>query len=384
MPSSMHWTIPLLSMVCLVGLSHSRPSWDLEIGPGRTMLESTTRHNDEIVLRDCLVLYRSQGFNLRSAFDSFAGYLKRVKVPFDFLSELSEATFLLKDNNLTYTRKKRMALEGIINNIVDLFNVTKNDLGIKTLPEVAFHLNTWDTGYPDANSLAKGKIERFCLHDADVNYVACSGTIALPIHGNQDLNLLADYLQESMVLNSTSWNKRKDQAVWRGGNNQHRGERSKLMQIARASGGLIDASFSYLPWSKFVSYKVIIAVDGFGPFSGAFKRALLSGSPIVQVGHYAGYGEWFEPLLQPYVHYVPCRFDMGDLVEKVKWLLHDKKAAVSIAKNAAAAARFLFQKKSITCYTYAALSYWSSVEDISLPSKGLPFKAGSTITTVPL
>lgn len=273
---------------------------------------------------------------------------------------------------------------GVVNNMVKLFNMTKNHLGIQTLPEVAFHVNTGDSGTPKATGHSTGLSERFCLHEVDVSYIACSGTIALPIHKNQDPNLLDEYLNESEALNTTNWLERKDQAVWRGGKNQHRGERSRLMQVASSSGGLIDASYRYLPWSAFVSYKVIIAVDGFGPFSGLFKRALLSGSPIVQVGHYAGYGEWFEPMLQPFVHYVPARFDMGDVMEKVKWILNNPVAASTIARNAATAGRFLFQKKSIACYTYSALSYWSEIEKIKLIGADSPLTPRSKIIQISL
>lgn len=338
--------------------------------------------SDEAIYLECLDLYRSQGFDLRHTFGAFAGYLEQAQLPFDFRSNISEATFHLQGSKLIYARKNKVAIEQVINSIVDLFKITKSFLGVRSFPEVAFHVNTWDTGYPDATSLAKGNFERFCLHDADVNYVACSGTIALPVHGNQDLKLLGNHVRESYKLQSISWSQRKDRAVWRGGNNQHRGERSRLMQVARSSGGLIDASFSYLPWQQLVSYKVIIAVDGFGPFSGVFKRALLSGSPIVQVGHYAGYGEWYEPMLLPYVHYVPARFDMGDLIEKVKWLLNDSTAAVTIADNAAKAARFLFQKKSIACYTFAAVTYWSSIEHMNSTKVELPTGADRKVITV--
>lgn len=350
----------------------------------RTGQQLSKIQRDKFVLRRCLDSYRSRGLDLHRTFNAFAGYLETARVPFDFQSNLSEGTFLLKDNRLTYVRKEKMALEGMINIVVNLFSMTKDFLRIHNLPEVAFHLNTWDTGYPDAPSLAEGRFERFCLHYADVNYVACSGTIALPTHGNQDLSLLAKYVNESNSFTFNTWNQKKNQAIWRGGDNQHRGERSKLLQIAHSSGGLIDASFQYLSWNEFVSYKVIIAVDGFGPFSGLFKRALLSGSPIVQVEHYAGYGEWFEPMLQPYVHYVPARFDMGDLMEKVKWLLNDPVASTTIAKNAATVAKYLFAKKSIACYTYAALSYWSNIQGLNMTNTDPPFHAGSKIIDVSL
>jgi hypothetical protein len=29
--------------------------------------------------------------------------------------------------------------------------------------------------------------------------------------------------------------------------------------------------------------------------------------------------EWFEPYFEPWTHYVPMRFDLSDLWEKVEW-----------------------------------------------------------------
>ena len=363
---------------------HARKLWSERSNDAWSGTGASANAGDAVVLQECLDQYRRRGFDLERTFDAFAGYLKQAHIPFDFESKMSEGTFLLNQNKITYIKNRSMTHGGIVNNMVKLFNMTKNHLGIQTLPEVAFHVNTGDSGTPKATGDSTRQSERFCLHAVDVSYIACSGTIALPIHGNQDPSLLDEYLNESEALNTTNWPERKNQAVWRGGKNQHRGERSHLMQVASSSGGLIDASYRYLPWSAFVSYKVIIAVDGFGPFSGLFKRALLSGSPIVQVGHYAGNGEWFEPMLQPFVHYVPARFDMGDLVEKVKWILNNPVVASTIARNAATAGRFLFLKKSIACYTYSALSYWSEIETIKLIGANSPLTPRSKIIQVSL
>lgn len=361
---------------------HARKLWSERSNDAWSGTGASADPGDAVVLQECLDQYRRRGFDLERTFDAFAGYLKQAHVPFDFESKMSEGTFLLNQNKITYIENKDMVHGGVVDNVVKLFNTTKRHLGIQTLPRVAFHVNTEDSGIPGVKGPSTELSEKFCLHEADVNYVACSGTIALPIHGNQDLDLLAMYLNESRTLTPTSWDEKKNQAIWRGGNNQHRGERSRLLQIARSSNGLLDASFRYLSWNEFVSYKVIVAVDGFGPFSGVFKRALLSGSPIVQVGHFAGYGEWYEPMLQPYVHYVPARFDMGDLIEKIKWLLHDPTAAITIANNAATAAKFLFERNSVACYTYAALSYWSNIQHIKLTSVVSPFHADSEVKTV--
>ena len=43
--------------------------------------------------------------------------------------------------------------------------------------------------------------------------------------------------------------------------------------------------------------------------------------------------EWFYPALEAYVHYIPLRHDLSDLLEKLEWCKQNDQQVESIAKR---------------------------------------------------
>ena len=79
------------------------------------------------------------------------------------------------------------------------------------------------------------------------------------------------------------------------------------------------------------TYKYIVHIDG---HVSAFRLSLelRMGSLILIVDSI--YNMWYKNLLKPYVHYVPVKKDLSDIIEKVKWCKANDKKCEEIAKNA--------------------------------------------------
>jgi hypothetical protein len=43
---------------------------------------------------------------------------------------------------------------------------------------------------------------------------------------------------------------------------------------------------------------------------------------------------WFTDLLIPFVHYIPIKYDLSDLIEKIEWVNENDEMAEKIAVNA--------------------------------------------------
>ena len=62
------------------------------------------------------------------------------------------------------------------------------------------------------------------------------------------------------------------------------------------------------------------------------------------------YSLWYQSLLEPFIHYVPVKPDLSNLVEMIEWCkLNDKKCEV-IAKNGKKLAEKILTKKFLFEY----------------------------------
>ena len=59
---------------------------------------------------------------------------------------------------------------------------------------------------------------------------------------------------------------------------------------------------------------------------------MLSGS--LPFKHESPYKQYFESGLEPYVHYVPVKRDMSDLISQIEWARQNDDKAQEIVKNA--------------------------------------------------
>ena len=87
-------------------------------------------------------------------------------------------------------------------------------------------------------------------------------------------------------------------------------------------------------------FRYVVHVEGNGGWADRLRHLLLSGAVVLK--QEMGVVEWFEPLLQPWVHYVPVSSDLGNLSDAVRWArVHDVRAQRMPAAAAATIERAL-------------------------------------------
>jgi hypothetical protein len=260
-----------------------------------------------------------------------------------------------------YGKRKTVTHKGLLENLKSFSYElsTFSKLAGRSIPSVVFGFNTVDSGDPIRPQTSA------CVHSIQVDFRKCAGTLVLPLHGNQKLSVTTAYKQ--VLYNFTMpFHKRFDRAVWRG--NKHelsgiRAWRSALVQRAQKldpGGRYLDVAFGKMSLHGLASHKMVIAADG--QLSGINKFALLSGSVLVKIDHLSSVGEWFELYMIPWKHYVPVRFDQGDLLESVEWVLNNPTAAEQIAHSASTLAHALFTKKSLYFHAMHSFYHLASIQ----------------------
>lgn len=78
-------------------------------------------------------------------------------------------------------------------------------------------------------------------------------------------------------------------------------------------------------------YKYIVNVDGHVAAS-RLGAELATGSVILKVR--SEWKLWFSDMLEPYVHYVPIKADLSDLIEQIEWCIANDDQCEKIAENA--------------------------------------------------
>jgi len=95
------------------------------------------------------------------------------------------------------------------------------------------------------------------------------------------------------------------------------------------------------------TYKYLINIDG---HVSAYRLSLEleSGSCILMVE--SKYRLWYKDMLKPYIHYIPIKSDLSDLIEKIKWCKNNDEKCETIASNAKLFADTYLSKKGILDY----------------------------------
>ena len=97
------------------------------------------------------------------------------------------------------------------------------------------------------------------------------------------------------------------------------------------------------------------------------SKLLATGSVVLK--HFQRGQQYYAQQLRPYVHYVPVRHDLKDLVDKISWLQANDEHARTIAYNAR---RFAFDTLSplaVDCYWLKLLTQYSTLQGF-IPTKG--------------
>lgn len=196
-------------------------------------------------------------------------------------------------------------------------------------------------------------------------------------------------IRVNQTLETIPWEKKVPQLIWRGNATDgwytsetwknHR--RGKLCQLSLDYPELIDARFNQvsvwttddtelvrravpmgnsLSYEEQVKYKYQMILDGiFTTFPGDRWR-LLSNSVVFM--HESERGHWYYEALIPWVHYVPIKSDMSDLLEKLEFVRHNEALAKRLASNAREFALNFLMTKQIAVYCYKALLKYASLQ----------------------
>ncbi|KAG7331574.1 hypothetical protein KOW79_005543 [Hemibagrus wyckioides] len=171
-----------------------------------------------------------------------------------------------------------------------------------------------------------------------------------------------------------AWTEKNTTAFWRG--RDSRRERLELVKLARANPRLLDAAFTnffffkhdeslYGPLVKHVSffdffkYKYQINVDG---TVAAYRMPYLLAGDSVVLKQDSIYYEHFYSQLQHWVHYIPIKADLSDLLEKIQWAKDHDEEARKIAQAGQQFARNHLMGDSIFCYYFKLLQEYSKLQ----------------------
>lgn len=147
------------------------------------------------------------------------------------------------------------------------------------------------------------------------------------------------------------WEDKQPTVIWRGGSSGFYRPSIRMLIVERLFGvPNTDVRFTRGGWpvndniipdqhfgdhmaaEEQMKYKFMLVVDGNTPASNG-QWAFATGSVPILVTH-PGNRWWADTELQPMVNYVPVKYDLSDLVEKIEWLVtHDAEARI-IAENA--------------------------------------------------
>jgi hypothetical protein len=96
-------------------------------------------------------------------------------------------------------------------------------------------------------------------------------------------------------------------------------------------------------------FKVVINLHGNGnEWSNRFRSLLSSGAVVLKQA--STLYEFWESELAPFVHYVPVKADLSDLVEMTEWVLDNDSEAQRIAQRAHEFVRDRLSMNRVHCY----------------------------------
>lgn len=198
--------------------------------------------------------------------------------------------------------------------------------------------------------------------------------------------------QDIVRDNLTPWELRKSQLIWRGSTAQwppkgqgfswrledsHCLSRVKLCGFSEQFPELIDAKFTlyyvggepdiylqrfkgdFIPYEDQLNYKYNIMIDGYTCSFSASGWRFFSNSLIFKED--SDNIQWYYNELKPYIHYIPVKQGLSDLIEKIRWAREHDEEAQSIAKQAREFACSHITKEASSLYLYYTLLAYSKL-----------------------
>jgi hypothetical protein len=313
------------------------------------------------------------------------------------LSAIESTQQVIREKKIEYTNRYRIVnrklyryLDPITSKIQEKWSEEQRapidwfEMGIKTLLEMA--------SIPNLDFIVThrdGTFEPFYLVEDPSNQAPILGWAKLK--STPYLVLIPDYrslssvwyndikkLREEKYFNGpkTSWDHKQPAAFWRGALTEpiHR------LQIAVLSNqfpNLIDAGiiegnlFSQLKkppasYEEHLQYKYLPVLDGVMCTYPGYQWRLLSDAVVFK--QESDQIQWFYGALEPFVHYVPIKQDLSDLVERICWARANDNFCKKISANATDFATKNLMYDDVYCYLYYVLIAYSRLLDRSFES----------------
>lgn len=124
----------------------------------------------------------------------------------------------------------------------------------------------------------------------------------------------------------------------------------------------IYCEVGWVPWETILQNKYLPLVDGVMTASPAVQSRLLSNS-VMFLQDFDGI-EWFFRALRPYVHYIPVKHDLSDLLDQFDWASENDDICKKISENATAFAKSSLMMEDVYLYYYLVLSLYSSLQKL--------------------
>src|SRR5579872_1240329 len=194
--------------------------------------------------------------------------------------------------------------------------------------------------------------------------------------------------RKDLTREAPSWERKRNQLIWRGStaqgsldgelmrpDNVHRFSRVILCGLSQSYPHLIDAKFTFfaqggehipslqafqaksMPFEELMLYKYQIFIDGNVSAYSASGWKFFTNSLIFKPE--SQWIQWYYGALKPYVHYIPIKEDLADLVEKVQWARDHDGEAKALAKNCREFALTHLTLPDNLLYLYWAISQYS-------------------------
>ncbi len=161
--------------------------------------------------------------------------------------------------------------------------------------------------------------------------------------------------------NYVPYNRRKNSAIWRGAStgNFLLG-RGKLCKLSNENPSILNAKITsycqnitpvqefsgkYMNVTSQIKYKIMIDIDGNSNSWSGLAWKLYSDSIVLKVE--SPYKQWYYDKLIPWMHYIPVKNNLEDLIEKISWILkHDKECEI-IGLQAHNLVKIIFNEKNL-------------------------------------
>lgn len=183
------------------------------------------------------------------------------------------------------------------------------------------------------------------------------------------------------------WEEREERAFWRGAasdkvytlENYREKPRYRISELSRGHPDIVNAGFcraplevsqilselivGNTPLSGHLSYKYLPVLDGWMCTFPGFQWRLLSGSLTLK--QESDEVQYFYSALKPFVHYIPVKNNMDDLLEKITWAKGHDVECRAIAENARTFALQNLMPNQIYAYLYWVLNQYAALQSFS-------------------